>query len=334
MSQHKRSSRAPRVSHNTRLAKISVLVADRDARTASLINTVLRSFGFMQIDLVTEPAKALEAMARKPYGLIITEWHLAEEDGIALVKAIRGPLRHPLMRRDIPVIMLTAKSDVQSVKVARDAGITEFLAKPFTAHTLSHRLIQVIDHPRLFVEAEGYTGPCRRRRGEPPPGEGERRGVRKPVDELPPNFALREMLGVPASDIFTEELIRTAQEELQKQEPVFISWANDDILQLEGAFRAMLANPGDSNARELLLRTAYAIKSQAGMFGYDLGTQIARNLIDYMEKHERIEGEQFTILRKHIDTMAVIFHQKIKQTGQELGAELVASLHKLIEKLG
>lgn len=324
---------APRVfDPSDRLGRVQVLVADRDARMASLTTSVLRSFGFIHIELATDLEKAISALTRKPFGLIITEWVLATSDGINLVREVRAP-GSKMVRRDIPIIMLTARSDVDAVKRARDAGITEFLAKPFSAQTMSHRLIQVIDNPRNFVEAPGYIGPCRRRRGEPPPGEAERRG-RKSL-ETGPNRELAEILGdISAAELFTEELVREAQQKLQQQESVFIEWANDDILQLENSFKALQKNREDSAAHEVMLRAAYSIKAQAGMFGYDLGTQIGGNLVDYLEKHPQLTADNLTVLRKHIDTMAVIFHQKIKQAGREIGAELLTSLQKLVEKLG
>jgi hypothetical protein len=47
---------------------------------------------------------------------------------------------------------------------ARDMGVTEFLAKPFTANDLAKRLTHVINAPRDFILSADYFGPCRRRR--------------------------------------------------------------------------------------------------------------------------------------------------------------------------
>lgn len=317
-----------------RLGKVKVLVVDRDARTASLVTSVLRAFGFTLIEVATDAAAVLAAMQKKSYDLIITEWHLASENGVQLVRAVRASPKNLTMRRDVPIIMLTAQSGIPSVKAARDSGITEFLAKPFSAKTLAARLIQVIDKPRNFIDAPGYVGPCRRRRGDPP-GEEERRDRPKTHVVLPPNIDLAELLGeIKAADIFTEQLVQQAQEELQMQEAVFITWANDDIMELQRAFKLLDRDVQDLAARERMVQAAYGIKSQAGMFGYDLGTQVAGSLVEYLERHEQLDREQLTVLRKHIDTMAVIFQQKIKDAGREVGADLLDSLQKLVAKLG
>lgn len=317
-----------------RLGKIKVLVVDRDARTASLVTSVLRAFGFTHIEVATNAEEVIEAMRHKPFELIITEWHLAKESGVQLVRAVRSTAQNRIMRRDVPIIMLTARSDLEAVRQARDSGITEFLAKPFSAKTLAQRLIQVIDNPRIFIDAPGYVGPCRRRRGDPPPEEEERRG--RDFDTLPANRELAELIGteLKAAELFTEQLVAEAQEQLQNQEAVFIEWANDDIHELERAYTLLSGDWTDMQARERMMNAAYVIKSQAGIFGYDLGTQVAGSLVDYLENHPRLNRDHLTVLRKHIDTMAVIFHQKIKQAERSVGTELLESLQKLVAKLG
>lgn len=332
----------------SRLANVRVLVADRDARTASLVHSVLFSFGFSLIDLATSGNQALEALRNHKFDLIITEWNLAPVDGVQLVKAIRAAKSDQRLKRDIPIIMLTAKADMNAVQAARDAGITEFMVKPFSARTLSNRLVQVIDNPRVFVDAPGYVGPCRRRRDGIPPAEGDRRGPKVKVhmaapksevvahDILPPNKDLKQVIGedVSARDIFTENLIAEAQLELQKKEDQFIGWASDDIMQLEQAYAALVKHPSSVEAREKLWGAAYSIKGQAGIFGYDLGTEVGGMLVDYLANQPELKEESLLVVRKHIDTIAVIFNQKIKEAGREIGEELIDSLRKLTEKLG
>ncbi|MEJ0009174.1 MAG: hypothetical protein WDN72_00665 [Alphaproteobacteria bacterium] len=57
-------------------------------------------------------------------------------------------------------------------------------------------------------------------------------------------------------------------------------------------------------------------------------------LVDYLTTHARLDASRLTVIRKHIDTISVIFRQQIKEAGQQIGRELVVSLQKLITKLG
>jgi len=59
--------------------------------------------------------------------------------------------------------MLTGHSEKRRVTVARDAGVTEFLAKPISAKGLYQRIMNVVASPRPFIKTKTYFGPDRRR---------------------------------------------------------------------------------------------------------------------------------------------------------------------------
>ncbi len=333
---HKNAFVAPltQVDYRERLHKLSLLVADRNQRTASLVQSVLFAFGFRTMDITTSGESALELLASRPYDLIITEWNMAPIDGVTLVKTIREAKASARIPRDIPIIMLTARGDKESIYIARDAGITEFVAKPFSAKTISNRIIQVIDNPRLFVATKAFSGPCRRRRGEPPPGVADRR-VRAPEVTLPANHSIQQqILPIKASQIITEAAIAEAQQQLQNAENEFVDWARDDIAQLEEAFADLKQRTGNKDAYMRLVNAAYTIKSQAGIFGYTLGTEVAAMLVDYLDAHSNVTADKLTVLRKYIDAISIIFKQKIKASGHKIAVDMIAALKRLTEKLG
>jgi DNA-binding response OmpR family regulator len=59
--------------------------------------------------------------------------------------------------------MLTGHSEKRRVMIARDAGVTEFLAKPISAKGLYQRILNVVANPRPFIKTKNYFGPDRRR---------------------------------------------------------------------------------------------------------------------------------------------------------------------------
>jgi DNA-binding response OmpR family regulator len=67
----------------------------------------------------------------------------------------------------VPIIMLTGHSEKKRVVSARDAGITEFLAKPISAKALYERILNVVANPRPFIKTKSYFGPDRRRNSNP-----------------------------------------------------------------------------------------------------------------------------------------------------------------------
>jgi len=74
----------------------------------------------------------------------------------------------------VPIIMLSGHTEKARVMQARDAGITEFMAKPIAARALYARMVAVIEHPRTFVKTASYFGPDRRRQDMPFPGPDRR----------------------------------------------------------------------------------------------------------------------------------------------------------------
>jgi DNA-binding response OmpR family regulator len=328
-----------------KFGKLQVLVADSDSRAAHLVKEILMSFGMRRIDTVTTGEDAMRILKSRRIDLLVTEWSLdgAEGiDGLTLVRAVRAAKNQAFLKSDMPILMLTGRAARPHVEAARDVGITEFVAKPFSAKTISTRVIEIIDSPREFVETPTYKGPSRRRKTGPPPGMQDRRLPRDVRERMADaakvtitraNFALRELVdGASASEIITNDVIAEAQTEIAKSEDSFVAWIKDDIATLENAYEALLAAPTDKKCRKALINGCYTIKSQSGVFGYDLGTVVADLMVSYLEEHTVLSENNFIVIRKHIDTMGVIFTQKIKEADGAVGLALIGSLSKLVAK--
>ena len=142
-------------------AKIQrVLVVDPNPATARLLADQLRQLGNVQI----YPAPNLDkgyAMARTvDPQLIFVEHASAGMDGLLLTRKIR---RSELVCRHAPIIMCTNEATAETIFGARDAGVHEFMRKPFTMGDLERRLEAVTLKPRDWIEAVQYVGPDRRR---------------------------------------------------------------------------------------------------------------------------------------------------------------------------
>lgn len=327
-----------------KFAKIQVLLVDANTNSATLVQSILVAFGIRKIDIVKSPTEAMQMLRSRRVDIIICEFEIVEpRDGLTFVRAIRGAKSDKLLRHDTAILMLTAHSEKHNVAEARDAGITEFVAKPFSARTLSSRIIDIIDNPREFVDSPKYCGPNRRRRGKPPIGVAERRTPRGEGTVFDPAMkvtvsrasnVLRDLLdGANAGDIISEEVIMEAQAELMKAESEFVVWIRDDIGVLERCYENLASNMSDDTARRQLVKAAYNIKGQSGTFGYAMGTEVADLLITYLDQHDHISENVLLVVRKHLDTMIVLFTQKVKDTQSELGMALLDSLRKLTLRL-
>lgn len=86
----------------------------------------------------------------------------------------------------MPIVMLTSYSELNQVLKARDAGSTNYLAKPVSAQRVYDLLVNLIERPRRFIVTDTYRGPDRRRKSAAAAYDGpERRGNIPAVAENP-----------------------------------------------------------------------------------------------------------------------------------------------------
>lgn len=142
--------------------RLDILVADPSNHMASLVAQMLWHLKVHEVaEAVTSDAALVLLRARKFHAVILDDL-LGPMDGIALTRALRSSADNP--NRDIPIIMMSANPEAARIVEARDAGITEFLRKPFAAQHVATRLHAIMKAPRPFITAEAYVGPDRRRK--------------------------------------------------------------------------------------------------------------------------------------------------------------------------
>ncbi|MSP80191.1 MAG: response regulator [Rhodospirillales bacterium] len=143
------------------MSAISVLVTERHQHMRGVMCDILRQFRVGTVTPTLSTADAFAHFSEHGADLIISDWS-PQVNVLDLVQRVR----HDPLSRDFyaPVIAVTAFCDLESVCLARDAGIHEFLAKPFTAQHLYCRIRSIVEQPRLFIRLDSYFGPDRRRR--------------------------------------------------------------------------------------------------------------------------------------------------------------------------
>jgi CheY-like chemotaxis protein len=144
------------------LTTTKILIIDDMAPMLTLCKSILNIFGFKNVFLAHNGQEALDLTIRHDPDLIITDWMMKPMDGLEFTREVR---KNPLCPNPyVPIIMMPGFSSKLRVESARDCGITEFLVKPFTSRDLYNRIVQIIEKPRQFVDAEDFFGPDRRRR--------------------------------------------------------------------------------------------------------------------------------------------------------------------------
>jgi CheY-like chemotaxis protein len=144
---------------------LKILLVDDNHYMRVLLAEILRAIGVSRIYEANDGAEGLQMMRDNPVDIVMTDLSMQPLDGIDFVRLLRNSPDSP--NPTVPVIMITGHSTIARVNEARDAGVTEFLAKPLTARGVIERLHEVIEHPRPFVRSGDYFGPERRRRHDP-----------------------------------------------------------------------------------------------------------------------------------------------------------------------
>lgn len=118
-------------------ATMPILIVDDYPTMLQIIRRLLREAGFENVDAVSSGGEALRKLREREYGLVISDWHMKTMTGLSLLKEIRADER----LKELPFIMITAESTPGLVTAAKDAGVSNYIVKPFTAATLRTRII-------------------------------------------------------------------------------------------------------------------------------------------------------------------------------------------------
>lgn len=119
--------------------KMKILVVDDFSTMRRIITNVLKQIGFDDIHEAEDGAKALEILQQERIDFVITDWNMPQMSGLDLLKAIRADPE----RKDTPVLMVTAESLQENIVAAAQAGVNNYIIKPFDAGTLSAKISKI-----------------------------------------------------------------------------------------------------------------------------------------------------------------------------------------------
>jgi two-component system chemotaxis response regulator CheY len=156
------------------LSPFKILLAEPNPLMRKVTRDILLLLGGRKIIDTGDINVAAQIIAQGDVDIVLSEWYLEGSCGVDLVRWVR---KEETDVRFTPVIMLTSQTRVSNIVVARNSGITEFVAKPFTAKSLIARIREVVERPRPFVSVGKYFGPDRRRRAGEPVQKAERRSA-------------------------------------------------------------------------------------------------------------------------------------------------------------
>jgi two-component system chemotaxis response regulator CheY len=117
-----------------------VLIVDDYKTMLRIIRNLLKQIGFNNVDEATDGQSALEKMREKQYGLVISDWNMEPMTGLELLQQVRADSD----LEGTPFVMITAESKTDNVVAAKEAGVSNYIVKPFNAATLRNKLSVVV----------------------------------------------------------------------------------------------------------------------------------------------------------------------------------------------
>ena len=117
-----------------------ILVVDDYQTMVRIIRNLLKQLGFEEVDDASDGTEALARLKGRKYGLVISDWNMEPMSGLDLLKKVRALNDN----KDVPFIMVTAESKTENVVAAKQAGVNNYIVKPFNAETLKTKLSAVL----------------------------------------------------------------------------------------------------------------------------------------------------------------------------------------------
>ena len=119
-----------------------VLIVDDYKTMLRIIRNLLKQLGFENVDEANDGQEALVKLRNGNFGLVISDWNMAPMTGLDLLKEVRADPK----LKNMPFIMITAESKTENVAAAKQAGVSNYIVKPFNAETLRDKIEKVMVH--------------------------------------------------------------------------------------------------------------------------------------------------------------------------------------------
>ena len=118
---------------------LKVLVVDDMSTMRRIIKNVLKQIGFSDLVEAENGQDALTKLKAGDIGFIVSDWNMPVMQGIDLLRAVRADaeLKH------LPFLMVTAEGQKDNIIEAVQAGVSNYVVKPFTAEALQAKLEKI-----------------------------------------------------------------------------------------------------------------------------------------------------------------------------------------------
>lgn len=121
--------------------KMKVLVVDDFSTMRRIVKNLLKQIGFTNIDEAEDGEDAYAKLKDGGFGFVVSDWNMPNLDGLGLLKKVRGDAE----LKELPILMVTAEAEKEKVITAIQAGVNNYVVKPFTGELLKEKIDKIFD---------------------------------------------------------------------------------------------------------------------------------------------------------------------------------------------
>lgn len=118
---------------------MKILVVDDHESMRRIEKQILNDLGYKNVDMADDGSTALPMLQAGSYDFVISDWNMPKMEGLELLKAIRADSRIA----KTPVLLVTAESKKEKIIEAAQAGVNDYVVKPFNAEILKAKIARI-----------------------------------------------------------------------------------------------------------------------------------------------------------------------------------------------
>mgnify|MGYP006351019927 FL=1 len=118
---------------------MKVLVVDDMVTMRRIVKNILKQLGFGNVDEAENGQEALQKLKADTFGFVVSDWNMPVMTGIDMLRAIRADEK----LKALPVLMVTAEAQQSNLIEAVQAGVSNYIVKPFTAETMQEKITKI-----------------------------------------------------------------------------------------------------------------------------------------------------------------------------------------------
>ncbi len=120
---------------------MKILVVDDFSTMRTIVKDLLRELGFSHFEEAEDGVKAWAMIQTAHYDFIVCDWNMPNMTGLELLKKVRN---EPSVK-NTPFLLISAEAKRSQIIEATEAGVDDYIVKPFTAATLNEKIYAIFE---------------------------------------------------------------------------------------------------------------------------------------------------------------------------------------------